>query len=243
MVDSFGIWDLIYRYLAPGWWIIPVYTTITAWIGTVAWWRRAARVGESWAQRLLLIIDNGPVARRLGLRAAVATPFFLPALLVIFLWYVIGSVAWAEFRPGDGGDQVGLGVNGLNLATMIYACVAVVVIAAVHPDDDLFGWGWALGFSLPFSGFLVLASVLMLVIALLDFLVGLLVGGTDQASDYLRSGLMWVGVALLSVVAFWAAGWTARKGYDLVSGAVSTALTAESPPPARPDGPRSAPPW
>jgi hypothetical protein len=63
-----------------------LYTTVTAWIGTVIWWRRAIRLGKAWARRLSLVINDAPAARRHALRAAVASPFFLVPLGVVIMW-------------------------------------------------------------------------------------------------------------------------------------------------------------
>jgi hypothetical protein len=96
-LDSYGPWDLIHRYLLPDWWIIPIYTTLTAWLASVVWWRRAVRFGRSWAQRLLRIIDDAPAARRLALRCVVAIPFLLVPVITMACWYMLGTMVWSLF--------------------------------------------------------------------------------------------------------------------------------------------------
>jgi len=218
-VESYGVWDVIYRYLLPDWWIIPVYTTVTAWIATVAWWRRAVRLGRDWARRLLLAIDNAPTARRLAMLGTLAVPFFLVPLIAISWWYVLGGALWSIlYGPFHSGGGTDLGVNYVNLAVTIYAGVAVGFTARTT-DDEYERWETAFWFSLIVSGPLVLVGACGLLVGLLSALTHATLGGTPANWDLVWVGLALVVGALLGVAALWAAGWATRKGIELLAGA------------------------
>ncbi len=207
-MDSYGVWDLIYRYLLPGWWIIPVYTTVTAWIATVAWWRRALRLGRDSARRFLVLLEDGPRLRVYAFRAAIALPFLLVPLAVVVLWYLVGCGIWAALHHG----QVGLAPNVANLVALGYGIVGVVIVAWTYRDAEYFVgsalWYGAL-VGIPWG----LLGLLNLLLVVLELLTDLLFSSPEWGK--LRSSL---GVIVVAIVTFFIAGWLARKGWDLLTG-------------------------
>jgi hypothetical protein len=210
-VDTYGVWDLIHRYLLPDWWIIPIYTTITAWIATVAWWRRALRLGRDSARRLLVLLEDGPRLRLYALRAAIALPFFLVPLAVVALWYLVGCGVWAAVHHG----QFGLAPNVANLVALAYGIVGVVIVASTSEDAEYF-LGSALWYGalvgIPW-GLLALVNLLFVV---LDLLTDLLFHTPYWSKLWNALGIL--AVAIVPSVTFLVAGWLARKGWDLLTG-------------------------
>jgi hypothetical protein len=212
-VHSYGIWDLVYRYLLPDWWIIPVYTTITAWIATVGWWRRARRHGRASAERVQAALRDGPTVRRYAVRGALALPFLLVPAVLVAGWYLVGCAVWAELHDG----QPTLAPNGLNLFALGYATVGVVVIAWAHGDAERFlasalWYGAVVG--IPWGVVALVNGVFTLLEVLTD-----LVFATPQWGE-LGEAVVILAVAAVPSVTFLAAGWLARRGYELLRGRV-----------------------
>jgi hypothetical protein len=209
-VETYGVWDLIYRYLLPGWWIIPIYVTVTAWIGTVSWWRRALRSGRVWARRLLEALNDAPTVRRYAVRSLLALPLFAPPAALAVAWYLVGCGIWAAFHDGVfrvAATPVSVGAAG-------YAVVAIVCAALIEDEESrlVVAFGFALVISVP----LVLVGLLNLLLALLEVVTDLLFG-TPEWSDVRTAALVTI-AAIVPVVAFWVAGWTARKGAQILNG-------------------------
>jgi hypothetical protein len=220
-VDTYGVWDLIYRYLLPDWWIIPIYTTITAWIATVAWWRRALRLGRDSARRFLVLLEDGPRLRLYAFRGAIALPFFLIPLAVVSVWYLVGCGVWAAFRHGP----FGLTPNVANLVALGYGIVGVVIVASTYEDAEFF-----LGSALWYGALVGIPwgvlGLLNLLFVLLELLTDLLFR-RPQWSE-LGNALVIVAVAIVPSVTFLIAGWFARKGWDILTGRVSNGVDHEA---------------
>ena len=209
-METYGVWDLIYRYLLPDWWIIPIYITVTAWIGTVAWWRRALRLGMVWALRVLVALNDAPTVRRYAVRAVLALPLFVPPAALVVVWYLLGCGIWTMFHDGVfrvAATPVSVGAAG-------YSVIAIVCAALGREEETRLAvaFGFALVISIP----LVLAGLLNLLLALLEVLTDLLFATPEWSG-------VWEGVritlaAILPVAAFWVAGWTARRGAQLLVG-------------------------
>jgi hypothetical protein len=212
-VDSFGIWDLIYRYLLPGWWIIPVYTTITAWIATAAWWRRAIRMGRASAKRILVVLEDGPRLRLYAFRAAIAAPFFLVPVGVVVLWYLLGCAMWAALQDG----RTSLAPSWVSLLTFGYGLVGIVLVASQYDDLEMFlgsgVWYGALA-GIPLG----LLGLINLILVLLELATDLLFSQPDWGDLWSALGVL--PVALIPSGSFLIAGWLARIGWNLALGRV-----------------------
>jgi hypothetical protein len=135
-LESYGVWDLIYRYLLPGWWIIPVYTSLTAWVATILWWRRALVNGRAWADRVLQVLANGPKVREFVMRIAMAVPLLLIPVFVLAIWYLFGSLIWYLDANRDAYDAWSVGLppgfslqpNWINVAALSYAAVGIGLV-------------------------------------------------------------------------------------------------------------------
>jgi hypothetical protein len=210
-VQTYGVWDLIYRYLLPDWWIIPIYTTITAWIGTVAWWRRALRLGQDRAQRFLVLLEDGPRLRLYAFRAAVAVPFLLVPSAFVAAWYLVGCGVWAALHH----EHVGLAPNAANLVALAYGTAGVVIVAWTYGNVEAF-LGSALWYGalvgIPW-GLLALVNLLFVVLNLLTDLLF-----HSPAWSTLWNALGILAVAVVPSVTFLVTGWLARKGWDLLTG-------------------------
>jgi hypothetical protein len=210
-VDSFGVWDLIHRYLLPDWWIIPVYTTITAWIATAAWWRRALRAGRAWAHRLLLVVEDGPLLRRYLVRLALAFPFLVVSLAAVAGWYVVGCGIWAAFHEG----RFGLAPTWVSLLAAGYGLVGIVLVAIAYGDAEYFlgaalWYGAAFGIPYGILGLINLAFVLLELAQDLVF--------SRPAWSTLWTALWILVPAVIPAVSFALFGWLARIGWNLLTG-------------------------
>ncbi|HZN18332.1 MAG TPA: hypothetical protein VFB84_09135 [Micromonosporaceae bacterium] len=211
-MQSYGIWDLIYRYLLPDWWVIPVYTTITAWMATVAWWRRAQRLGRDWARRFLVLLEDGPRLRLYAFRAAVALPFFLVPLAIVVMSYLLGCGVWAAFHDG----QVGIAPNAVNLAALAYGTGGVVLVAWAYKKDIELFLGGALWYGAVVGIPWGLLALVNLLFAILDLLTDALFGTPEWGRLWHALGIL--AVAVVPSVTLLVAGWSARKGWDLITG-------------------------
>jgi hypothetical protein len=210
-VDSYGIWDLIYRYLLPGWWIIPIYTTITAWIATLAWWRRAGRAGRAWTRRLFVLLEDGPRLRLYAVRAVISLPLLILPIASVVVWYLLGCGIWAEFHDG----QFSLVPNWINLVAGGYGLVGTVVVALTYGDAEFllagaFWYGALVG--IPFA----LLGLVNLLFVLLELVTDILFGRPSWDELWMALGI--IAAALIPSLSFALTGWTARIGWNVATG-------------------------
>jgi hypothetical protein len=166
--------------------------------------------GRAWARHLLVIIQHGPAARRYALRAALALPLTLVPAAVAAMWYLAGCVVWTLLHHG----QFRLSPTPWSTGTLLYALVAIALTARLSDGDDRGIVGILFGAPLTLS--LALLGLASLVVGLLGFLARLLDGEWAWGRFGPAIGLLLA--ALVSYVAFWAAGWTGRKAMEILRG-------------------------
>lgn len=213
-MESFGGWDLAYRYVVPGWWVVPVYATVIVWIATLAWWRRALGADRAWAHRLFRRIEDGPWPRRYLIRLALALPFLAVSAGAVALWYLAGCGLWAAFHGG----QFTTDPNWVSLTAAGYGLVGIVLVAIAYGYRDRV-LGAALWYGALVGIPLALLTLVNLLLVLLELVTDLFLD--RPAWGTVGAALSVVAVSLVPSVSFALLGWLTRVGWSLLAGRVA----------------------
>ena len=147
-----------------------------------------------------------------------ALPFFLVPAALAAVWYLVGCGVWAELH----GEPPALAPNVVNLVALGYGILGVVIVAWTYENFDgfiasAFWYGALVG--IPW-GVLALVNGLFIVLELVTDLVF----ATPDWGE-LGKALAILSVAVVPSITFLAAGWLARKGYELLRGRIDPAAS------------------